>query len=132
MKLESTNKNPNVPPTVAADAKPVQAPAKSDFVAESKNDEFMLFRDDAGKDWAFPRCHLVSSKMKGKVICELNFRTHLVTFGGNDCTETFPSLRDGSVCAVVAGKGTYGIDHIRTVDRLHVEVMRDELKGAAK
>lgn len=102
---------------------------KLGFIADAKNEEFLLFRENDGKMWAFPRAHLVSSRIKDRIVCEFNFRTHLVTFGGNDCTQIYRSLLKMEVCAVVAA-----VDwktpplHVRTVIRLKVKPNDTELK----
>lgn len=92
-----------------------------DWLIAVRNDEFMLFRDGTGRLWAFPRGHLVSAKIKEKVYCEFNFRTHLVIIGGGtDCRDWFDALLEGKVSIVAAGPLPITADHIRQVSRVDV------------
>lgn len=118
--MNEASSSPKTPMSAVTGGKPTKHPEVNDPLDASKNEEFILIRDGAGKLWAFPRGHLVSAKMKDKTVCELNFRTHIVVFGGNDCTEIFPALLDGSVCAVISGERPDRPKHIRPASRVQV------------
>lgn len=121
MKVANITNQPAPPPPNTVEGAAGGEAAKLQFIAESENEEFMLFRETHGKIWAFPRAHLVSSQMKDRTVCEFNFRTHLVTFGGNDCTRIYRPLLDLEVCAVIVAKWPEPPLHVRTVGWLKVE-----------
>jgi hypothetical protein len=107
------------PPKTEASANPPPIPEAGRGEALSPNDEFVLFRTKE-KLWAFPRAHLVSAKLKDKLIGQLDFRTHMVLFAGNNCADVFPNLLDGRVSAVVVGEVPDAPLHVRSVLKLEV------------
>jgi hypothetical protein len=126
--MSDVNTNKPMPPAATADGPAGSEAMKLGFIAESGNEEFLLFREARGKTWVFPRAHLVSSRMKERIVCEFNFRTHLVTFGGNDCTRIYRPLLDTEVCAVVVADWPEPPPHVRTVVWLKVKENDTELK----
>lgn len=136
MKLESTTNEPTSPPPATppppatADSVAESEAAKLRLFTECENEEFMLFRETHGKIWVFPRAHMVSSRMEGRTHCEFNFRTHLVTFGGCDCTKIFRALLNLEVCAVVvATEWETPPPHVRTVVFVKVKENETVLKS---
>jgi hypothetical protein len=108
-----------------AEATPASEAAKRTIhLAQANNQEFMIFRDRKGKDWAFPRAHMVSAKMTDKQVCELNFRTHQVRFASQSYDAVMRGLLEGDITVLISAPLTFEGLHIRSVFNLKVEVVK--------
>lgn len=121
MKIANTEgQTQQQPPGIGRSSRTGERPAEIDALGESRNGEFLSFREAEGKLWVFPRAHLVSAEIQLKRVCEFDFRTHRVILAGDNCVEVYQHILDGTVCAVVSGPCAPGWPHARSVARVHV------------